>query len=79
MRPHRLTNVAVLACAMLLAGAASAVLGLAMRFSVVSLTLLAVCLMVGAALVAALVLYRRGTIADSKLNHRLTAKETPAI
>jgi len=78
MRPHKLTNVAVLACAML-AGATAAVLGLAMRFSIVSLTLLAVCLMVGAGLAAALVLYRRGIIADSELNHRLTAKETPAI
>ena len=45
MRSHKLTNVAVLACAMLLAGASTAVLGLAMRFSVVSLTLISVCLM----------------------------------
>ena len=77
MEVHRITNVAVLACAMLLAGTASAVLGLAMRFSMVSLTLLAICLMVGAGLTAALVLYRRGT-ADSQVKRRAAHKETPA-
>jgi hypothetical protein len=86
VRSHKLTNVAVLACVMLLAGASTAVLGLAMRFSVVSLTLISVCLMAAAGLAAALVLYRRGLmaddsemIADSEMEHRLSAKETSAL
>lgn len=77
MQAHKLTNVVVLLSAMVLAGVASTGLGLSLRFSVVTVTLLAMFFVVGAGLAAALVLYRRGMVTVSDTARPVTHQETP--
>jgi len=60
MQPHKITNVVVLLCAMMLAGVASVGLGLALRFSMVTGSLLVMFCVVATGLVGALILYRQG-------------------
>ena len=74
--PHKLTNAVVLLSAMVLAGIASAGLGLSLRFSMVTGSLVVMCAVVATGLVGALALYRRG-MAASKTAHPVTGQGTP--
>jgi len=65
MQPHKLANFVVLLSAMMLAGVASIGLGLSLRFSMVTGTLLVMCSVVGTGLAGALILYRYGMVAPS--------------
>jgi hypothetical protein len=60
---------------MVLAGVASTGLGLSLRFSVVTATLLVMCSVVATGLVGALLLYRHGMIA-SRTGQAVTHQET---
>jgi hypothetical protein len=75
MQPHKLTNVVILLSAMVLAGVASTGLGLSLRFSVISGTLLVMFSLVATGLVGALVLYRLGMTA-SRTAQAVTHQET---
>jgi hypothetical protein len=75
MQPHKLTNVVVLLTAMMLAGVASIGLGLSLRFSMVTGSLLVMCCVVGTGLAGALVLYRQG-MAAPRTEQAVTRQET---
>jgi hypothetical protein len=74
--PHKLTNAVVLLSAMMLAGVVAAGLGLSLRFSMITGSLLVMCAVVATGLLGALALYRRGAVV-SKTAHPVTHQGTP--